>query len=215
MENDKELRDNILAELAFEPSIDATQIGVTMKNGVATLSGDVTSYAQKRAAEQAATRVRGVRAVAEDIQIKTRWEAKDDSGLALDAANALKWSHTLPKDQVKLKVENGFAYLDGQVDREYEKWAAKNAIANVHGIKSVIDRVTVKSPINTGDVKTQIRSALERSARFEANGITVDSRDHEVTLKGKVHSWAEADEAKSTAMRAQGVWSVKNELEVV
>ena len=216
MKNDVKLRDDILSELAYEPSIDAAQIGVTAHNGVVTLSGRVSSFGQKRAAEDAARRVKGVRAVAEDIVIKSAdSKLKNDSEIAEVVANGLKWNHALPKDTIDVTVENACVYLDGQVNTNYQKWIAKNTAEMSEGVNFVVDRLDVKTSVNTSDIKAQIQSALERSARLDGQTVEVTTKDHEVTLKGKVHSWAEVHEAKHTAMRAPGVESVKNELVVV
>ncbi|MFT7611273.1 MAG: osmotically-inducible protein OsmY [Parvicellaceae bacterium] len=216
MKTNEKLKNDVLAELKYEPSIDANQIGVITKNGIATLTGHVTSYSQKMAAERAARRVNGVRAVAEEIEVNyPSNNKKTDPEIAEAVANAFKWNSSIPEKEVKIKVENNNVYLDGKVDWDFQRRSAKNTAGELTGVKHVYDRIELKTPINSSKVKSEIRDALERTARIEANNISVTAKGHVVTLKGKVDSWADLREAKRSALRAPGVWSVENELEVV
>lgn len=216
MKTDLNLRDDVMDELAFEPSIDETQIGVTTKNGVVTLNGHVSSYAQKGAAENAVRRVAGVKAIAEEIEVNFPSSiARTDAQIAEAAANAIQWNTFIPSGKVKIKVEDSWVYLDGEVDWQYQKDAAKNAINPLYGVRNVLNRISLKSRIHTKDVNAQIKKALERSARIDASKISVEANGHTVTLKGNVHSWAEKQDAKDAAYNVSGVWTVKNELEVV
>lgn len=217
MKTDLRLKDDILDELDFEPSIDETDIGVIVKNGIVTLTGHVSSYSQKKAAEKAVLRVEGVKAVAEEIEVNFPSSIqKTDAEIAEAAVNALKWNAIVPSKNVKVKVENGIVFLDGKLDWQYQKTSAKDAISPLLGVKSVVNKIKIdlQSPIKTSQVKTQIKKALERAARIDANHITVEAKDHQVVLKGEVSSWAEKEQAFRAAYKAPGVWSVKNQITV-
>lgn len=216
MKTDLKLKQDILAELKYEPSIDENEIGVITRHGVVTLTGHVRNYGQKLAAEKAASRVKGVKAIVEEITINVPSSKKrTDAQIAEAVANTLKWNSTIPNEKLKIKVENGVVYLNGEVSSQYEKKAVRKVVSLLWGIKHVVNRISIKSPINTSEVKSKIKQALERSARIDANHISVNARNHEVILKGKVRSWAEKEDARIAASKAPGVWAVKNELTVV
>lgn len=213
MKVDLRIKDDILDELDFEPSIDETDIGVIVKNGIVTLTGHVSNYSQKSAAESAAMRVEGVKAVVEEIEVCfPSIINKTDVEVAEEAINALKWNTIVPSEKVKVKVENGNVFLDGQLDWQYQKTSAKDAISSLLGVKSVVNRITLASPIKASEVKSMIKKALERAARIDANNISVEAKDHEVILKGEVHSWVEKEEAYRAAYKVPGVWTVKNHI---
>lgn len=215
MKTDVEIRNDVLDELAWQPAIDETEIGVTVEKGVVTLTGTVDSYAKKIAAEKAAKAVKGVRAVAEDIEVMYGSEyKKSDKEIAKAAADALKWNYSVPDDKVQIKVDNGWIYLSGEVKWEYQKDAAKNAVENLLGVRGVSNSITLKQSIEPYQVKEKIKKALERSAEIEAQNIHVTVDGHKVKLRGKVHSWTEKDEARRAAYLAPGVYEVDNELEV-
>jgi osmotically-inducible protein OsmY len=215
MKTDLEIKNDVLDELAWQPNIDETQIGVIVENGVVTLTGTLDSYAKKIAAEKAVKSVKGVRAIAEDIEVKYGTEyKKSDKEIAKAAADALKWNYSVPEDKVSIKVDNGWIFLTGQVQWEYQKDAAKNAVENLIGVKGVSNSISLKQSVEPFQIKERIKKALQRSAEVEAQNINVIVDGHKVKLQGKVHSLAEKDEARKAAYFAPGVYEVDNELEV-
>lgn len=215
MKTDAQIKRDVQDELIWEPSIDETRIGVSVEDGVVTLSGEVDSYAKKIAAEKAAKRVKGVRAVAEDIIVNYGMEEeKSDTEIAKAVVNALKWHASVPEEAVIPKVENGWVYLSGQVRWGYQKESAKNAVKDLSGVKGVINSITISQGVEPLEVKKRIKEAFERSADLEARGIKVLTEGHTVTLEGTVHSLKEKEEAERTAFNAPGVYEVKNNLVV-
>ena len=215
MKTDAQIKEDILDELAWQPNIDETQIGVIVENGVVTLSGVVNEYAKKVAAEKAAKRVSGVKAVAGDIEVKYgNAYKKTDKEIAKAAVNALEWSTSVPNDKISVKVEDGWVYLTGEVQWSYQRDAAKRAVENLLGVKYVANNINIKQTVKATDIKERIKKAFERAADVEAKNIRVEVDGHTVTLKGTVHSLAEKDEARRTAYNSPGVYSVKNELKV-
>lgn len=215
MRTDEKIRDDVLDELAWETSIDETEIGVIVEDGVVTLSGVVDSYSKKMAAEKAAKRVKGVKAVAEDIEVKYGDAyKKTDKEIAKAVVDALKWNSSVPHDKIMVKVEDGWVYLTGEVKWNFQKNAAKKAVEDLLGVKYVSNNITLKQEVKAGDIKDKIKRAFERTADIEAKNIRVEVDGHTVTLKGTVHSLAEKDEARKAAYNAPGVYNVKNELEI-
>ncbi|WP_340155093.1 BON domain-containing protein [uncultured Winogradskyella sp.] len=215
MRTDSSIKQDVLDELEWQPSIDETQIGVVVKDGVVTLSGTVDSYVKKREAENAVKSVVGVKAVAEDIEVHYgNGYKKSDTEIASAAVNALKWNISVPENKVDVKVENGWVYLTGEVKWDFEKNAAKKSVENLQGVKYVVNNISLKNLVDTGDIKTKIRKAFERSADIDSKGINVTAEGHTVKLTGKVHSLKEKDDARKTAYYSPGVWTVDNELEV-
>ena len=215
MKTDAQIKRDVQDELIWEPSIDETKIGVSVEDGVVTLSGEVDSYAKKISAEKAAKRVKGVKAVAEDIIVNYGMEEeKTDTEIAKAVVNALQWHASVPEDAVVPKVENGWVYLSGQVRWGYQKESAKNAVKDLSGVKGVINSITISQGVEPLEVKKRIKEAFERSADLEARGIRVVTEGHTVTLEGTVHSLKEKEEAERTAFNAPGVYEVKNNLVV-
>jgi len=215
MKTDAQIKRDVQDELIWEPSIDETRIGVSVEDGVVTLSGEVDSYAKKIAAEKAAKRVKGVKAVAEDIIVNYGMEEeKTDTEIAKAVVNALQWHASVPEEAVIPKVENGWVYLSGQVRWGYQKESAKNAVKDLSGVKGVINSITISQGVEPLEVKKRIKEAFERSADLEARGIRVLTEGHTVTLEGTVHSLKEKEEAERTAFNAPGVYDVKNNLVV-
>lgn len=215
MRTDVEIRNDVLDELAWQPNIDETEIGIIVDKGVVTLTGTLDSYAKKMAAEKAVKAVKGVRAVADDIEVKYGTEfKKSDQEIAKAAADAIKWNYSVPDEQVSIKVDNGWVYLTGEVKWGYQKDAAKNAVENLLGVRGVSNAITLNQTVEPYQVKEKIKKALERSAEIEAQNINVMVEGHKVKLSGKVHSWTEKDEARRAAFLAPGVYEVENELEV-
>ena len=215
MKSDSEIKLDVQDELEWEPSIDETKIGVAVDEGVVTLSGEVDSYAKKIAAEKAAKRVIGVKAVAEDIVVTYPSSLeKSDTEIAKAAVDALEWHSSVPDDTVMVKVENGWVYLTGEVKWSYQRSSAKNAVKDLMGVKGVSNNITIKQSVKPVQVKDHIEEAFERSARIDAKGITVTTDGTTVTLSGKVHSIKEKEDAESAAYRAPGVYKVINNLRV-
>jgi osmotically-inducible protein OsmY len=215
MKTDVEIRDDVLDELAWQPEIDETEIGVIVEKGVVTLTGTVDSYSKKLAAENAVKGVKGVRAVAEDIEVRYGTEyKKSDKEIAKASADALKWNYSVPEDKVSIKVDNGWVYLNGEVQWSFQKEAAKRAVENLVGVRGVSNAIKLKQALEPQQIKEKIKKALQRSAELEAQNIDVIVDGHKVKLKGKVHSLIEKDEARKAAYFAPGVYEVDNELEV-
>ena len=216
MKTDAQIKEDVLDELAWQPNIDETQIGVIVEDGIVTLSGVVDNYTKKLAAERAVKNVIGVKAVAEDIEVKYGSSFKKTDGqIAKAVVDALSWSSSVPSDAVEVKVENGWVYLSGEVKWQYQKNAAKRAVEDILGVKGVSNSISIKQSVNPVEIKDKIQKAFSRLADVDAKNISVEVDGHTVKLKGKVHSISEKEEARRTAYYAPGVYTVKNELEVV
>jgi len=204
-----------MEELAFEPSINETAIGVAVKGGVVTLSGTVDNFAQKRTAEFCAERISGVRAIADDLEVKLpNALTRTDTDIAGAAAGALQWDVEVP-DGVKVRVENGWVFLDGSVQWQYQKSAAERAVRYLNGVRGVTNLLTLRQPkVSEVDVTSKIRAALRRTADKEADRITVETSDGRVTLRGKVRSWAEREDAERAAWSAAGVRDVVDSISI-
>jgi osmotically-inducible protein OsmY len=215
MKNDKDLQHDIMEDLRWDPSIDASKIGVAASNGVVTLTGGVPSYFQKQVAERVAQRVAGVRAVANDIEVQLPSAVqKTDAGIASTALNALKWSASVPDENIKVSVTKGWVTLEGNVEWNYQREASEKAVEALIGVKGVTNRISVSPHIKSQEVKSEIKAALHRYAELESRNIEVDAADSTVTLRGSVRSWAERKEAENAAWMAPGVTQVKNEIVV-
>ena len=216
MRTDSKIKEDVLEELAWQPNIDETQIGVVVDNGIVTLSGTVDSYSKKITAEKAAKSVFGVRAVAEDIKVQygTSYQ-KTDSEIAKATADALKWNTSVPEDKINIKVEDGWVYLSGAVMWDYQKQAAKKTVEKLAGVKFVSNTISIEQPVKPIDIKNRITKAFKRSADIDAKNVTVAVDGHTVKLRGKVHSLAEKEDARKAAYFAPGVYKVENELEIV
>ncbi len=215
MKTDSEIKTDVQDELAWEPGIDDTKIGVTVDDGVVTLSGEVDSYPKKMAAEKAAKRVFGVKAVAEDIVVKHPASLdKSDTDIAKAAINALTWHSSVPNDTIMVKVENGWIYLTGELNWDYQKKSALNAVHALTGVRGVSNNITIRQDVKPFQVRDNIEEAFERSARIGSKGISVTTEGHTVTLEGTVRSLKEREEAEKAAYRAPGVFNVINKLKV-
>ncbi|MCR8667573.1 BON domain-containing protein [Aestuariibaculum sp. M13] len=215
MKTDSQIKQDVLDELAWQSSIDETQIGVIVKDGIVTLNGVVDSYAKKMAAERAAKSVYGVKAVAEDIEVNFKTgQGKSDAEIAKVVVDAIKWNSSLPEDKISIKVENAWVYLSGEVEWSFQKTAAKVAVENLHGVKGVVDNLKIKQRVEPVEVKDRITKAFERSADLEAKNIQVEVSGGVVTLSGTVHSITEKEEARRATFFAPGVTKVINNLKV-
>jgi osmotically-inducible protein OsmY len=212
---DKVLRQFIIDDLNFEPSIDSANIGVAVEKGVVTLSGHVASYAEKIAAERAVQRVRGVKAIAQEIEVRYPDQAKrSDDEIAQRALNILKWSVQVPADRIQVKVEKGWITLTGAVPWQYQRLAAESAVRKLSGIVGVTNliEIEIKPHVAASDVQRKITDSLKRNAEVEADSIRVVVDNDKVILEGKVKTWYERGLAKRAAWSAPGVTMVEDRL---
>jgi osmotically-inducible protein OsmY len=215
MKNDKDLQRDVFDELRWEPAVQSTDIGVTAKDGVVTLTGVLDSYPEKWAAERAAKRVSGVKALALDLEVKLPGSGNQtDADIAEAAENALDWDVSVPQDRIKVTVDKGFLTLEGEVDWQFQRSAAERAVVNLTGVTGVANEITIKPQVAPTDIKAKIEAALNRSAILDAGDIMVQTDGGKVTLSGSVSSWAERDEAESAAWAAPGVTEVKDQIMV-
>jgi len=213
MKDDETLRRDVLAELEYDPSIDARKIGVAAEDAIVTLTGEVSTFAEKWNAERAVERVEGVRAIVNKIEVKIVGDYSD-TDIAREAADALRWNLMVPPGKVIPKVENGYITLTGEVNYDFQRRAAEKAVRYIPGVKGVINLITIKPKVEAEEIKKsikqQIDEALKRMAAVDAENIQVEVQGSEIILRGTVRSWAERHEAEKAAWSAPGVTSVKN-----
>ena len=212
---DSQIQADVLAELKWEPRVQPNEIGVAVKNGVVMLTGLVDSYSKRWAAEAAAQRVRGVRAVANDIEVRLPGDiTKTDADLAAAVLQALEWDAFVPLDKLDLTVSNGWVTLKGEVEWQYQKEDAERVVRRLTGITGVTNMITVTPRVAASDLKQKIEKALVRSVETDAKNITVEVDGDAVILKGTVKSWTERQEAERAAWSAPGVTSVDNRITI-
>ena len=211
--SDTHLRDAVMQQLEWEPEIFSKDIGVSAANGTVTLAGFVHSYFEKSAAERAAKRVYGVKAVANDIEVKGL--SRTDPEIARDVVEALRIDVTVPDEHIKVSISNGFVTLDGTVNWMFQKDAAESCAKKVKGVRGISNMILVKPKVSPTAVKTKIEDALRRNAEVDARRITVTAKDTTITLDGNVRSWFERDEAERAAWAAPGVTSVIDHIAIV
>jgi osmotically-inducible protein OsmY len=213
--NKPNLRADILAELAFEPSVDATTIAVIEADGVCTLSGHVTSIAEKHAAEAAVRRVKGLRAFVDQIDVKLPSAARHDpQEIARRASNVIDWNVVLPRDAIQVEVENDWVTLTGSVDWQYQKRAAEDGIRGLAGVAGISNRITIAHHVAASDVRERIAEAYRRSAEFDASTISIAVEGGVVTLSGEVRGWNERRSAENAIWKIAGVTDVIDRLSV-
>ncbi len=215
MSNDMQLRHDVEAELDWDPRFDSRQIGVAVKNGVVALSGHVSSFAERRAAEQAAQSVAGVQAVANDIVVELPLDNKlSDAEIGEAALEALKTNVSVPAAQIRLVVRDGWVTLSGQAEMWFQKNAAETALGSLRGLKGITNNITIRCQPAATDVQAKIEDAFRRRAQLDAKKISVQTADGTVTLEGEVHSWQERQQAEIAAWQAPGVSQVIDKLTV-
>jgi len=215
MKTDIQLKADITAELAWDPAVNATGIGVIVKDGVATLTGHLDTFAEKHAVERAVHRVSGVRGIALELDVKLAAQHKrSDSEIAESASMALRLNSLVPDGRVQVEVEKGWITLTGEVDWGYQRASAEQCLRSLVGVRGLTDHITIKPRASSKDIGAGIAAALTRQAAREAKHIDIEVEGSVVTLRGKVHSLAEHDAAVGAAFSAHGVSRVVDKLEV-
>jgi osmotically-inducible protein OsmY len=213
--SDDQIRKEVEEELRWDPSLAEDDIAVSVRDGVVTLAGWVKSYLDKWRAERTVGRIRGVRAIANDLDVRLPSSSnRTDPDIARAVADALEWNISVPKGRIKAKVEKGWVTLEGDVDWHFQKEAAERAVRSITGVKGVTSLVVVRAHPTPADVKKKIADALERGAEFDAERITVEVEGNKAILRGTVRSYAERMDAERAAKNAPGVTEVENRLVV-
>ncbi|VTU31021.1 periplasmic protein [Variovorax sp. PBL-H6] len=216
MKSDTQLRTDVLAELDWDPAIKAGTVGVTVKEGVVTLTGHLGSHAEKIAAERAAQRVGGVKALAVEMTVKLpAGDERTDSDVARAVEHALEWSILVPKGKIKPIVESGWVTLNGEVDWEYQRRAAEHAVRHLMGVTGISNLVKISPKLHAADIEKKLREALARQAQRESDRIRISVDGSRIALRGSVHSFAELYAVRNAAWSVPGVTSVENELVVL
>lgn len=211
--NDLELRREILDELEFQPHIDAAAIGVAVENGVVCLTGHVRTYAEKIAAERAVKRVKGVHAVAEEIEVRIPGDADvADDVIASRCLDVIHWYVAIPEDQIQVKVQQGWITLEGEVEWQYQKEGAENAVCKLAGVVGINNLLIVRPKVSPEDIKSRIENAMARNAELDTSHIRVTVEGKTVKLEGRVHLWRERKAVEHAAWSVPGVMHVENHI---
>lgn len=215
MKDDLVLQQRVIDEMEFEPSVDAAHIGISVRDGVVTLSGHVDSFVEKFAAERTARRVKGVKAVAQELEVRLPGDRRTaDEEIAARAVKILSWDALVPDERIVVKVEHGIVTLSGEVDWQFQRAEAEADVRKLGGVRSVINDVVVAPKLRAEDVQEKIHAALERTAEIEAGKVTVTVSGSKVTLSGKVNAWTEREAIERAAWSAPGVAQVEDRIEL-
>ena len=215
MKSDAAIREDVITELRWDPQITQPEaIGVAVRDGAVTLTGHAPTYGEKLAAEKAAERVYGVKAVANDLEVRLSGEPRDDSEIAKAIAHVLEWNVNVPEGQVQARVEHGWVILGGQVGYEYQRREVERMVRNVSGVVGITNNILIKPPVSPDQVEARIEQAFKREAEVDARHVSIQITDHTARLYGHVHSLKEAAAARAAAASAPGVAAVENYLVV-
>lgn len=216
MKTDFEIQQDVIAELQWEPALEASQIGVSVNKGIVVLSGVVDNYYKKVLAEKATKKVSGVRAVAEEIEVRlSSGGVRTDVDIAQAVLHTLKWNSSVDEEKISVKVEKGLVTLEGEADWNFQKVSAQKAVENLHGIRILVNNIKVKNKIANTDIKQKIAHAFMRNAAIDSDNIEVEVIEDVIILSGNVSSWAEKRDAERIAWASPGVTEVDNRIEIV
>jgi osmotically-inducible protein OsmY len=215
--NDLVLRQDILDELNFDPEVQSAHIGVAVDKGVVTLTGHVATYAEKLAADAAVRRVKGVRAVAEELEVRVPNHKKTaDDEIAARAADIVSWDSRLPQNQIRITVHNGWLYLEGEVDWQFQRAEAQERVSKLTGLVGVVNNITIRNQPTLPDIRRHIEEAFRRNAELDAEQLRITVQDGgQVKLDGNVHDWSERAAAENAVWSVPGVTKLESHLRII